>query len=146
MLIHVDVITPEKLAFSEEVDFVAAPAIDGEIGILPGHIPLLTRLGAGEVRLKKNDTVHYIAITGGFLEVQHGSHVSIFAETAEIADEIDEERARLAAERAKTKLVTSKDLTPEELAQVEASLSRALLRLKMVDVRRRKAPRGEPIH
>jgi F-type H+-transporting ATPase subunit epsilon len=109
-MIHVDLITPEKLAFSDTVEFIAAPTTLGEIGVLPHHAPLLTQLAPGELRFRKDGVTRFVAISGGFLEVQKGSRVSIFAETAEFADEIDVERARLAAERAKTQLASA-DLT-----------------------------------
>ena len=145
MSIKVELITPERLAFSEEVDSVVAPASDGEVGILPGHAPLLTKLGIGELRLRKGSDVKHVAITGGFMEVQHGSKVSVFAETAEFTEEIDVERARLAVERAKTKLQAVHDLTGPELAQLEAALSRALIRMKVAQGRWRKLP-PEQIH
>lgn len=145
MPIKVDVITPEKLVFSDRVDFIAAPAVDGEIGILPHHTPLLTRLGVGELRFKKGGAVsNRMAIAGGFLEVSEDNSVNIFAETAELSSEIDLERARLAAQVAKEKLTSSKDLTAEELAQVEASLTRALTRLKVGNMKRSLRFGGQP--
>lgn len=143
MSLTVEIITPEKLALKQEADFIAAPAVDGEIGILPHHTPLLVRLGVGELRLKKGNNVQFLAIAGGFLQVEKGSHVSVFAETAEMAEDIDVERARLAAEAAKTKLVKARDLTLEELTQVEMSLSRAITRIKVGEVRRRRRPTAE---
>jgi|ERR1044071_5861889 F-type H+-transporting ATPase subunit epsilon len=146
MTLHVDVITPEKLALSDEVDFIAAPATDGEVGILPHHTPLLTRLGVGELRLKKGEQVRFLAVSGGFMEVQTGSRVAVFAETAELAEEIDEERARQAAERAKTKIQQQRGMTDVELIEAEASLDRALLRLKLAQVRRSSSPNQPPLH
>lgn len=146
MSIQVELITPERLILKEDVDFLAAPTPDGEIGILPGHAPLLTKLSFGELRLKKGSEVKHVAISGGFLEIQHGSRVSVFAETAELADEIDIERAKQAAERAKAKLTTATDLTSTELAQVEAALSRALLRLNIAQNRWRKQPPEKAAH
>lgn len=137
MSITVDVITPEKVAFSDTVDFIAAPASDGEIGILPGHAPLLTRLALGELRLKKGSDVRYLAVTGGFLEVQSGSRVSIFAETAEMASDIDVERERLAAERAKTDMRNAADLESLDYAAAEAALQRAMVRMKIAQSRRK---------
>lgn len=139
MTIHVDLITPERQVFSDEVDTIVAPSVDGQIGILPNHAPLLTQLGLGELRLKKGTFISHIAITGGFLEVQKGSRVSIFAETAELAEEIDVERARLALERAKADLHTSHQGEKFDFAAAEAALARAILRIKIVE-NRRKAP------
>jgi F-type H+-transporting ATPase subunit epsilon len=143
-MIQVELITPERLTFKDTVDSLVAPAPDGEVGILSHHAPLLTRLGVGELRFKKGAETFFIAITGGFMEVQQGSRVSIFAETAEFAEEIDVERARLAAERAKSKLVQASDLTAAELAQVEAALSRAVLRINLAKTRWRKLPPEKP--
>jgi len=137
MTLHVDVITPEKLALSDEVDFVAAPASDGEIGILPHHAPLLTKLGVGELRLRKGNEVRRLALAGGFLEVQQGSRVAIFAETAELAEEIDAERAAHELEQAKTKLKQGREI---DLAAAEASLSRALVRLKLANISKHRRP------
>lgn len=137
-MIHVELITPERLALSENVDFIAAPAANGEVGILPHHAPLLAQLTNGVLRLVAGGSTQYFAVSGGFLEVQTGSRVSIFAETAEFAEDIDIERARLAAERAKEKIHET-DLTGKELAAVEAALTRALLRLKVADIRRQRS-------
>lgn len=134
MPLHVDLITPEKQAFSDDVDFIAAPGADGEIGILPHHAPLLARLGVGELRLRKGDEIRYFALTGGFLQVQEGSRVSVFAETAELAQEIDTERAAQAAERAKN--ILRKPGEPDlNLLEAEMALNRALLRLKVSRLR-----------
>jgi F-type H+-transporting ATPase subunit epsilon len=137
MPIHVDVITPEKLAFSDEVDFIAAPAAEGEIGILPRHAPLLVKLGPGHLRLKKGNDVRHLALSGGFLEVQQGSRVEVFAETAEMADEIDQERARQAADRVKAEL-KKPNLSDVDLIELEAALTRATTRIHVAQYRRSK--------
>jgi F-type H+-transporting ATPase subunit epsilon len=134
-MIKIDLITPEKLVFSDNVDFVVAPTASGEIGILPKHAPLLAQLAPGEIRLTTGDTVRSLAVTGGFIEVRPGSHVEVFAETAEFAEEIDVERANQAAERAKVRL-QAHDLTAAEMAEMEQSLGRAILRLKIAGLRR----------
>ena len=143
-MIHVELITPERVVFRDEVDFVVAPSAMGEVGILPHHAPLLAQLAPGEVRLKKAGETQHLAVTGGFLEVQHGSRVSIFAETAEYAHEIDVERARQAAERAKAQIIEA-DLTGQELAAVEAALTRARLRIRVADIRRRRPVPGQTL-
>ena len=145
MSLRVEVITPERKLLDQEADFVAAPAFDGEIGILPGHAPLLTRLGHGELRIRRGANTDFLAISGGFLEVSQKNRVSVFAETADLAGQIDVERERQEAARAKAKLEQAKDLTAEELAAVEAALSRAVARLKVAGtVGRRRAPGNEP--
>jgi F-type H+-transporting ATPase subunit epsilon len=147
MPLHVELNTPEKLALKEDVDFVAAPTTEGEIGILPRHAPLLAKLELGPLRFRTGDKMHVLIVTGGFIEVQEGNRVSIFAETAEFAQDIDVERARLAVERAKNRLKEpSSNLTGEELAQVEASLSRGLMRIKIAENRWRKQPPQMPGH
>ena len=85
MPITVEVITPEKVAYRDEVDEIIAPASDGSVGILPHHAPLLTTLGVGELQLRKGGDTAVLAVAGGFMEVRPGSQVAIFAETAEMA-------------------------------------------------------------
>ena len=121
-----EIITPEKQVFQDQVDFVVLPAEKGECGILPGHAHLLTQLAHGELRIKKAESIEHFAVCGGFAEVRNNK-ISVFAETAEMAKEIDIERARLASEKAKAAL--SQTVDPEHLASAQASLRRALLRL-----------------
>ncbi len=134
-MIQIELITPEKLVFSDAVDFVVAPAVNGEIGILANHAPLLAQLGSGELRLRTGETTRSVAVSGGFIEIRPGSVVKVFAETAEFADEIDVERANQAAEKAKARL-QAQDLSPVEMAELEQSLGRALLRIKIAGLRR----------
>src|ERR1051325_9104145 len=100
-MIPVDIVTPEKVVLQKQVDSIVIPALDGELGILPHHAPLLAQLQPGEIRLKSGETTELFAVSGGFVEVKN-NHVSVFAETAEAAQDIDVERAKQAAERAKT--------------------------------------------
>jgi len=136
MKIRVNVTTPEKLAFSDDVDFLAVPAADGEIGILPNHAPLLTKLGVGELRLKKGEETQFLALEGGFLEVRQGNQVDIFAETADMAEEIDEEKERLEAERIKYELQNPAHNEEFDYDKAEVDLKRALLKLKVAQYRR----------
>ena len=92
---RLDIVTAERLVSSEEVDWLVAPGVDGELGILPRHAPLLTALAPGEIRVVKDGEESFIAIGGGFMEVI-GNKVTILADTAERADEIDAERAEAA--------------------------------------------------
>jgi F-type H+-transporting ATPase subunit epsilon len=124
--LSLEIVSPERPVAEQEVDFVVLPAVDGEIGILPGHAPLLTVLGLGELRISVGNEVTTFAVSGGFAEVRP-NRVSVFAEAAELSKEIDVERARLAAERAKQEI--SKAANPEDLSRAQASLRRALLRL-----------------
>jgi len=134
MTIAVDIMTPEKMVLQTEAESVVVPAFDGELGILPHHAPLLAQLEPGEIRLRRGATVDFFAVSGGFVEVEN-NRISIFAETAEMAHEIDVERARQSAEKAKEVLRSpAPDLN---LAEAEAALRRALARLRVAEAVRR---------
>lgn len=133
---RVSIVTPEKVALQEEVDFLVVPGAEGEIGVLPGHAPLLAQLRAGELRWEKNQQVSFFAISGGFSEI-HPDRVEVFAETAEMAEEIDIERARQAAERARASLQGFFQ-DPQEVTRAQAALRRALARLRTSDSLRRR--------
>jgi F-type H+-transporting ATPase subunit epsilon len=124
-----ELVTPEKVAWSAPADFVVLPAHDGEMGVLPGHQPFLVQLAAGEVRVTDKDEVRRFAVSGGFAEVKDDA-VALFAETAETAEQIDAERARQALERAK--LAAAKPgLDPLQLAEMDAAIRRAQTRLRV---------------
>jgi F-type H+-transporting ATPase subunit epsilon len=93
MLLRLDIVTVERLAYSADVDMVVAPGIEGQLGILPRHAPLLTALTYGELRVKREGQEESFAISGGFMEVQP-DRVTVLADTAERAEEIDLERPR----------------------------------------------------
>src|SRR4029077_17765639 len=101
--ISVDILTPERRVLQAQADSVVVPAFDGELGILANHTPLVAELQAGQIRMRTGEDVQVFAVSGGFVEVQN-NHVVVMAETAEMAHEIDIERARQAAERAKAAL------------------------------------------
>jgi len=128
--IAVDIVTPERRVLQTQADSVVVHAIDGELGILAHHTPLVAQLAPGEIRLRMGDQTQYFAVSGGFVEVQD-NHVTVMAETAEMAHEIDVERARLAAERARELIKTAK--SDVDLAQAEAALRRALARLHVTE-------------
>jgi F-type H+-transporting ATPase subunit epsilon len=140
MPLAVDILTPEKVVMQKEADSVVVPAADGELGILQHHAPLLAQLQPGQIRLRAGDALETFAVSGGFVQVLN-NRVSVFAETAEMAHEIDVERARQAAERARQALRVGR--ADVDLAQAEAALMRALARLRVVEsVRRYSARRG----
>ncbi|MCL0071821.1 ATP synthase F1 subunit epsilon [Peptococcaceae bacterium] len=149
---QLDVVTPERLAFREEVEFVVAPGMDGEFGVLPGHIPMVSALDMGILRIYRGKEFLAIAITGGFLEVKD-SHVIVLADTAERATGIEEEkrtresllplkitsvdtylpeidlaRAEEAKRRAEKQLASKK--AEIDMIRAERALQRALLRIK----------------
>jgi F-type H+-transporting ATPase subunit epsilon len=137
MTIHLDIVTIERVVVSEDVDYVSAPGIDGMMGILPRHEPLLTALAIGELRYRKGDTESSYAIGGGFMEVRP-DRITVLADVAESADEIDEARAEAARKRAQ-ELMAQKTQTGADVAQaalIEQSFRRAELRLKVARRRR----------
>ena len=124
-----ELVTPERVAWSAPADFVVLPAADGEMGVLPGHMPFLVQLAEGEVRVTENNQVRRFAVSGGFAEIKDDV-IALFAETAEQADQINAERARQSLERAKMEVVKP-GLDPMVLAQMEAAIRRAQVRLNV---------------
>ena len=139
MPIRLDIVTPERLAYSDDVDEVIAPGSQGELGILPHHAPLLTTLGLGELRIRKGGTEESFAIVGGFLQVRPDRAV-VMAETADMAAEIDVERAEEARREAE-KALEAGFVEPADLAIARAALQHALLRIRVAQRRRREGPR-----
>ncbi len=125
-----EIVTPDRKVLSQEVDYVGAPGIEGEFGIMANHIPFLSALGVGNLYFKEGNQTHYIFVSGGFAEV--GSNkVTILAEVAEKAVEIDIARAQKAQEKAKARLAKAQDRI--ESARAQAALQRALSRLSCKD-------------
>ena len=136
--LQVELVTAEGRVLSQEADFVVAPGMAGELGILPHHIPLLTPLKTGEVMVRNEGVEEYLFVAGGFLEVLP-DRVVILADAAERAEDIDRARAeaaRKAAEEARAANVAD--------ATAAAKLERALYRLRVAEVRRRRVGRGQP--
>ncbi|RDV84510.1 F0F1 ATP synthase subunit epsilon [Ammonifex thiophilus] len=128
------VVTPARVVFTDEVRMVVARGVEGELGILPDHAPLITRLKTDVVRIQKDGQWRVMAVSNGFLEVKN-NQVTILADAAELAEEIDVERARRAKERAEERL---RARTPDiDVARAEAALMRALARLKAVELAQR---------
>jgi F-type H+-transporting ATPase subunit epsilon len=132
--IKLDIVTVERLVLSDDVDFVSAPGVDGVLGILPRHAPLVTALTFGELRYKKGNDEFTFAIGGGFMEVRPDK-VTVLADTAEQADEIDESRAEQARQRAH-ELLKEGGKEDTQAALIEQSLRRAELRLRVAKRRR----------
>jgi F-type H+-transporting ATPase subunit epsilon len=135
MAIKLDIVTAEHLVYSDDVDIVVAPGIDGELAILPHHAPLMTMLQPGELRVRKGSEEIFMAITGGFLEVRP-DRVAILADAAERAEDIDAARAEEAKRRAEQRL--SGKLSDADMARAEAALRRSLIRLRVAEKRRRR--------
>jgi len=137
---RLEIVTAERVVFSDEVDLVVAPGVEGELGILPHHAPLMTMLLPGELLVRKGGEEFFLAISGGFLEVRP-DRIIVLADAAERAEEIDIARAEAAKRRAEERL---KHPVPEmDLARAEAALRRSLARLKVVERRRRRS--GAPL-
>ena len=135
---QLEIITAEQQVYDGEVDLVVAPGIEGELGILAHHAPLMTALQPGEILIRKDGEETYLAITGGFLEVM-GNKVTILADACERSDEINEERAQIAVDRARERMANQD--TDIQLEQAVASIRRAQVRLDVVRRRRTRAPR-----
>ena len=137
--IKLDIVTAERSVFSEEVDIVIAPGIDGELGILPRHTPLMTALKPGEIIARKGTDEYSLVVSGGFLEVRP-ERVIILADSVERAEEIDISRAEEAKRRAEQRM-TEKYEPGFDAARVEATLQRALARMKVAERHRKRRRR-----
>jgi len=135
--IKFEIVSAERLVYSDEVDVVVAPGIDGQLGILPHHASLMTMLQPGELMVRKGTEEHSIFVSGGFLEVR-GDKVVILADAAERAEEIDIARAEAAKRRAGERIAEY----PAHLdhARAEAALQRSLMRLKIAEKSRKRRP------
>lgn len=127
--LNLQMVTPYKKVLAEEVDEITAPGTVGEFGVLPGHTPFLTTLKIGELSYRKGTEVFHVAVNWGYVEVED-DNVSVLVETAELADEIDLERAKAALGRAEEAL---RKLSPEdkEFLAMQAALERALIRIQV---------------
>jgi F-type H+-transporting ATPase subunit epsilon len=140
--IRCEIVTAERTVFEDDVDMVVAPGIEGQLGILPHHAPLMTALTFGELVLhREGQEDEFIAIGGGFMEVGP-KHVTILADSAERADEIDEVRAEEAQVRAQ-ELMAQTRREDMDFARAEAAMRRSLIRLKVAK-RKRRAGRRMP--
>jgi F-type H+-transporting ATPase subunit epsilon len=139
MPLQLEIVTPERLAYQGEVDSVQLPGSEGELGVLPHHAPLVSTLGAGELRLRKGTEDEFFAIVGGFLQVLPDK-VVVMAETADMASEIDLERAQEARRKAEQAL-ESGFVEGADLAAARAALQTALLRIRVAERRHREGPR-----
>jgi len=139
MPLHLEIVTPERVAYEDDVDMVICPGSEGELGILPHHAPLLSTLGFGELRIRKGGSEEYFAIAGGFVQVRPDK-VVVMAETADLASEIDLEAAQ-AARREAERALEEGFTESADLARARASMERALLRIRVSERRRREGPR-----
>ena len=137
---RLEIITAEREVYSDDVDILVAPGIEGELGILPHHAPLMTALQPGELRLLKDGEDVYMAVSGGFMEVMNNK-VTILADAAERSDEIDEARVQDAIRRAEERIQSRE--SDMDLERAVAALRRSQARLRVVQ-RRRNRPQQQP--
>ena len=130
--LKLEIVTPEAVVYSEDVHMVTLPAIDGQIGIYPMHIPLMTRIVPGEIIVRKSGSDSFLAVGEGLVEITSGA-VSIVTDMAIPAERIDEAKVEEARQRAAARL--QEKLSDEEVATVTASLARSIAQLQ---VRRRR--------
>jgi F-type H+-transporting ATPase subunit epsilon len=134
--LKLDIVTAERVVYSEDVDIVIAPGVEGQLGILPHHAPLMTILQAGELVARKDGREDSLVISGGFLEVRP-DRVIVLADSAERAEEIDVARAEAARKRAEERLRDRKVVGLDE-TRAEAALRRAVARLSVADKMKRR--------
>jgi len=145
MPLTVEIVTAERVVRTEPgVDVLIAPGAEGQLAILPRHAALMTTLDAGELIFRRGNVEEAFAVSGGFMEVKR-DRVTILADAAEAAEEIDFERAQAARARAEERLrrYREQNVRDVDLARAQASLQRALLRLRVAEQRRRRTT-GRP--
>jgi F-type H+-transporting ATPase subunit epsilon len=137
--LQLEIVTPERLAYSDTVDSVVLPGSEGELGVLPHHAPLLATLGVGELRIRKGGEEELFAIAGGFVQVRPDK-VVVMAETADMASEIDLEKAQQARQEAE-RAIESGSHEAADLAAARAQLQTALLRIRLAERRQHEGRR-----
>ena len=142
MPLHLEIVTPERLAYKGDVDAVICPGVEGELGVLPHHAPLLTTLAYGELHIRTGGQTETFAIAGGFLQVRPDK-VVVMAETADLASEIDLETAEHARRDAEAALAQGFK-EPADMVRARASMERALLHIRVAERRHREGPRQRP--
>jgi F-type H+-transporting ATPase subunit epsilon len=128
MALTLEIVTPEARVYSDTIETVVIPTVEGEIGILPGHIPLLTQVEAGELRVTKNGRIEYLAVGNGFAEID-GDKVSVLAESAIDEAKIDEGAVEKAQARAEEALRGRENMDPAEVERLEGVVRFAVAQL-----------------
>ena len=126
--LKLEIVTPESKTYSEDVDMVTLPGVEGEMGIYPMHIPLMTQIGAGEIIVRKSGQDYFLAVGEGFVQIT-GDKVAVMTDMAIKAEDIDEAKAEEARKRAEARL--AEKLDGEESATVQAALAHSLAQLKV---------------
>ncbi len=133
--IKLDIVTAERVVFSQEVDTVLIPGVEGELGVLPHHTPLMTSLEPGEILARRGGEEFSLAVTGGFVEIRP-DRVIVLADAAERAEEINVERAEAAKRQAQENL--HKHLPETDAIQAEGALLRSLARIRVAEKSKRR--------
>jgi F-type H+-transporting ATPase subunit epsilon len=128
MPLTLEIVTPEAKVYSDTIDSVVIPTVEGEIGVLPGHLPLLTQIEHGELRVTKGATSALLAVSGGFAQID-GDRVRVLAEHAITEEKIDEQAVEAAMKRAEEQLKAAKNLPPEELERLQDDIRYAGVQL-----------------
>ncbi len=118
MTLTLEIVTPEAKVYSDTIDSVVIPTVEGEIGVLPGHIPLITQVEDGELRVTKGGASHLLAVSGGFAQID-GDRVRVLAEHAITEEKIDENAVEAALKRAEQQLREAKNLDPREYEHLQ---------------------------
>jgi F-type H+-transporting ATPase subunit epsilon len=126
--LKLEIVTPDAKAYSEDVEMVTLPGVEGEMGVYPRHVPLLTQIVPGEIIVRKDGRDYFLAVGEGFVEIT-GDRVAILADMAIRAENIDEAKAEEARQRAEARL--AEHLDEEEAAMVSAALTHSLAQLKV---------------
>jgi F-type H+-transporting ATPase subunit epsilon len=139
--LHFELTTPERVVLKKEIESATLPTQLGEITVLPGHVPLVGNLMPGMITLRARGEEEYLAVSGGFIEIQPQGHVIVLADTAERAEELDVKKIEEAREAARQVMVKKKSADDVSSATAVAALERELARLK---VARKHRSRGMP--
>ena len=134
MPLTLEIVTPEAKVYSDTIDSVVIPTVEGEIGVLPGHIPLLTQVEDGELRVTKGAATQLLVVSGGFAQID-GDRVRVLAENAINEEKIDEQAVEAALRRAEQQLREAKDIDPQQYEHLQGMVRYAGVQLA---VKRRK--------
>jgi len=119
MALTLEIVTPEAKVYSDTIDSVVIPTVEGEIGVLPGHIPLLTQIEGGELRVTKGSVTQWLAVGGGFAQID-GDTVRVLAEHAITEEKIDEHAVEAAMKRAEADVKAAKDMDPQQYEHLQS--------------------------
>jgi F-type H+-transporting ATPase subunit epsilon len=132
--LKLEIVTPDGIIYSEDVEMVTLPGVEGQMGVYPQHVPLMTQMVPGEISVRRDALDYYLAVGEGLIEIV-GDHVAVLTDMAIAAEKIDEAKVEEARQRAQARL--GEKLSDEEVASVSASLARSLAQLS---VKRRHRP------